>query len=157
MIWMENPINGAQTVAGPATGFLIRGSSLFASTSRNEIARFQRGCWCRRKSRGHFSLLWTDVLTSLSFQDQATGDSLELGHFEMVGVVCDTIHVDRENSREVARFDESSGQWRATADGRFWPEIVIRSALAAPVPSKDIVPAAAGASRSQPPAFAMPL
>jgi hypothetical protein len=125
LMWAANPADGSQTVIGPATIFRAVGPSLRLGPRGLETAHFRNGLWRRRKIGGRFSLLWTEAVTEVRFEDPSTGSNLVVGPFEMVGFVCNTIYVDRERSRPVACLDESTGKWRSCADGSLWPEVVL--------------------------------
>lgn len=127
LIWAANPKTGAQGVVGPATSFRAVGPSLRAPQGR-ELAHFRDGIWRRRKIGGEFSLLWTEEITSLQFEDPYAGTNHVAGPFEMVGIVCDTIYADVEYSRPIACLDPATGKWRSSIDGTLWPEIVFTPA-----------------------------
>ena len=127
-----NPTLGSQSVIGPAHAIRLAGPSLRLDREGNHVAIFRDGQWQRRNIGGRFSLLWTECGTALDFENPATGSRVALGTFDMVGIVGDTIHVDREHSRPAAVLDQQSGLWRCCTSGTLWPEIVLR-----PAPSMD--------------------
>jgi hypothetical protein len=136
LMWAANPADGSQAVIGPATVFRAVGPSLRLNLTAQETAYFHNGLWCRRKIGGRFSLLWTESLTTIRFEEPCTGSHVSIGPFEMVGFVGDTIYVDREHSRAAACLDESSGRWRACADGALWPELTLQPAPRAALPGE---------------------
>ena len=120
-----NPADGSESVIGPATVFRAVGGSLRFGPAGQEAAYFRDGLWRRRNIRQRFSLLWTEACTDVRMENTSTGERLEIGTFEMVGIVCDMIYVDREHSQPIACLDETSGQWRYCRDGTLWPEVVL--------------------------------
>ncbi|HEY1602212.1 MAG TPA: hypothetical protein VGG64_21600 [Pirellulales bacterium] len=125
LMWAGNPASGTQTVLGPATVYRAIGSSLRMGPKELEAACFRNNLWCRRKIGGQFSLLWTETPTIVHLEDSSNGQRCALGTFEMVSMICDTLYVDREHSRQMARLDESVGKWRSMSDGTLWPELVL--------------------------------
>ena len=124
LMWTSNPADGSQSVIGPATAFCAVGGSLRSGPSDQEVAYFRDGLWRRRNILRRFSLIWTEASTLVQLENPSTGETLAIGTFEMVGIVCDMIYVDREHSRPIACLDERSGQWRYSRDGTLWPAVV---------------------------------
>jgi hypothetical protein len=130
----SNPAESSESVLGPAKVFRAVGASLRLGPATQEVAYFRDGRWRVQNVRRHFSLLWTEASTIVQLENPSTGESLELGTFEMVGILCDTMYGGREHSQPIASLDERSGQWRSCADGSLWPEMVLLPSPRVPFP-----------------------
>jgi len=129
-MWVGHSPDGLVAVIGPAEEFRAVGGNLHLGDARREVARFRDEAWHRCDAAHSFSVIWTEAETGARFENPATGDSLALGVFEMVGIVGRMIYVEREHSRPIAFLDEAAGAWRSLIDGRLWPELVFL-----PIPS----------------------
>jgi hypothetical protein len=137
LMWGANQIEKSQAVIGISTAFRAAGPVLRDGPRRESAAQFYDGLWRRRrKSPEEYSLLWTETLAIVRFEDLIAGKELTTGPFDMVSFVADTIYVDREYSQPIASLDHGTGQWRLHADGSHWPEVVIIA-----VNPKSLIPA----------------
>jgi hypothetical protein len=94
-----------------------------------EAVRFRDGLWLSRKTGGRFECLWTEVPSLVRLEDPISRQSITLGTFDMIGVLCNTIYAERENSRAVATLDEKTGLWHTSKDDRKWPELIVQAAV----------------------------
>lgn len=128
IVWGKNQVGGLQCAFGPATTFRSVGPSLRLGSHGEEVARFYDGLWINVRTGGCFPCLWTETSSLLGLENPTTNQSLTLGTFAMIGVMGNTVYVERENSRAVATLDERGGFWRTSQDERKWPDLTLRPA-----------------------------
>ncbi|HEY4308607.1 MAG TPA: hypothetical protein VGN12_04060 [Pirellulales bacterium] len=126
VLWGGNTVSGLKCAIGPATTFRSVGSILRLGPRWQEAARFRDGQWHSRKTGGRFQYLWTETPSLLRLENPATGQSMTVGTYDMIGVLRNTIYAERENSRPVVMLDERTGLWHTVDDDRRWPELTVQ-------------------------------
>jgi len=131
---------GQGSIIGPANSFRFVGASIRDGRGGQEVASFCDGVWFCRPTKRSCSVMWVEHDSTIHFEDPKTGQGTVLGPFDMIGLVDDTIYVNREHSRGVAQLNHETGHWNLLDTGVSWPEIVLKPAPTPPFRLEHIWP-----------------